>query len=251
MRGRLPWIALAAGAYVAFVVSLFPAATAVRWFVPTELAVAGVNGTVWSGSAALASIPGLALRDVRWNLRRLPLMIGRAAGELSARLPSGFLETGFSASFRALELSDLRLSTDIDSLAGLLPVSGASGLVSATIDRLVVVDNWPSELRGQIRVSDLLVEPLIGAEQGPLPLGNHEVLFQGADAGTLRGVLHDLGGPLEVNGTLTLSPEHDYVLEGKLLARPGAAAMLVQSIGFMTSDPDESGRRTFTLTGSL
>jgi general secretion pathway protein N len=251
MKGRLPWIALAAGAYLAFVVSLFPAATAVRWFAPPELALAGVGGTIWSGNAALASVPGLAVRDVRWSLRRLPLLIGRATGQLSARLPSGFLETGFSASFGTLQLDGVRLSTNIDTLAGLLPLSGASGLVSATFDKLVLTDGWPTVLQGQVRVSDLLVEPLIGAEQGPLPLGAHEVQFEMGDGDTVRGVIHDLGGPLEINGTLTLTPAREYVLEGKLLTRPDAAPMLVQSIQIMTSDPDASGRRTFTFTGSL
>jgi hypothetical protein len=251
MRGRLPWIALAGGAYLAFVVSAFPAATALRWFAPDTLGVAGVSGTIWSGSASLASVAGLALRDVRWNIRRLPLLTGRVAGELEARLPNGFLATEFAVSPAAVRLSDTRLSTNIDTLAAVLPVSGATGLVSATFDTLVLSDGWPTELRGQARVSELLVEPLLGPGEGLLSLGSHEIVFEPAGEGSLRGVIRDLGGPLEVNGTLSLDPSRAYVLEGQLLARANAAPMLIQGIDLMTSEPDASGRRTFTFTGSL
>jgi hypothetical protein len=71
------WIALGAGAYAAFVVATFPAATAYRWLAPPEVRLASVDGTVWSGTAALGSMPGLPLRDIRWNLSALPLLLGR------------------------------------------------------------------------------------------------------------------------------------------------------------------------------
>ena len=251
MRIRLPWIALAVGAYLAFVLSTFPAAAAIRWFVPDQVRIAGASGTVWSGSAELASVPGLALRDVRWRIRGLYLVLGRISGNLSARLPNGFVEAQVTASPVSLSLRDVRLTTNLDSLAGLLPVSGASGAISATFESLVLRDGWPSEVRGEVRVADLLVEPYINPEEGLIALGTHEIRFEEAPEGEIRGVIRDLGGPLEISGSLSFTQSRDYVLDGQLLARPDAAPGLLQGIDLMTSDPDSSGHRRFTFTGSL
>lgn len=251
MRGRARWIALAAGAYLAFLLSSFPAATALRWFAPEELRVAGVGGTVWAGRAALASLPRIALRDLQWSVRGWPLLTGRLVGDVEARLPGGFVAAGYGASLNAVRLSDVQLSTSLDTLASFLPVSGASGLVSATFDTLVLVDGWPTEAVGRVRVSDLLVEPLLGPGEGLLALGSHEIQFVEASVGSLRGVIRDLDGPLEIAGTVSLASTRAYSLEGRLLVRPSAAPMLIQGIELMTSDPDADGRRQFTFTGSL
>src|SRR5690606_2720287 len=53
MPNRYAWIALGLGAYIAFTLSSFPATAAYRWFAPETLRMAGIEGTVWSGRAAL------------------------------------------------------------------------------------------------------------------------------------------------------------------------------------------------------
>jgi hypothetical protein len=64
-------------------------------------------------------------------------------------------------------------------------------------------------------------------------------------------MIRDLGGPLEIAGTIRLAVDRSYELEGTLLARASAQRTLLQGIDIMTGDPDSSGRRPFSFTGSL
>jgi general secretion pathway protein N len=256
MSNRLPWIALAFGAYLAFLLSQFPAATAIRWFAPSALRAAGVSGTIWSGGAALASVPGLPLRDLEWELGRLPLVIGRLSGRVSARLADGFIDSEFAApiwavSSGSIALRQTRFSTSLSTLRGLLPISGITGQASATFERIAISDGWPRNAVGSLRLSDLQVEPFAGAGTSMIRLGEYEVTFQETNSPTVAAAFRDTGGPLEVVGTLSLSPNREYVLEGSLTPRANAQRELVQGLSIMLPEPDENGRRSFSFPGSL
>lgn len=251
MRRFLPLIALGCGAYLAFVVSTFPAAAALRWFAPDEVRAMNVAGTIWSGSARLASISGLALRDLRWEIDAAPLLLARFTGSAQANLPDGFANASFSAAGNRLRLSGVQLSTSISMLGTVLPVSGASGALSAQLDLLEVEDQWPVNAAGTVRVSDLLVEPLPGLGNQLLPLGSFEIIFTpGSDAG-INAAIRDLGGPLEVEASLRLTPAREYTVDGTVRERASAPESLVQGLSFMTGEPGPDGRRAITFTGSL
>jgi hypothetical protein len=245
------WIALGAGAYAAFVVATFPAATAYRWLAPPEVRLASVDGTVWSGTAALGSMPGLPLRDIRWNLSALPLLLGRASGTFEARLADGFVRGAATATMSGLVLRNLQTSTQLQTLARMLPINDTTGLVSVDVTELELVDGWPVRLVGMLRLSELEVVPLMPTQSGGLiALGSYEIEFvEGGEA--IEGRLADTGGPLEVLGRLALARDRNYELEGLVRARPEADADLVRGLEFMTGEPDASGRRPFNLSGSL
>src|SRR5690606_35691481 len=128
MANRYAWIALGLGAYIAFALSTFPAAAAYRWFAPAELRLVGIEGTVWSGRAALASVENFPMQDLRWSIDALPLLIGRVNGRVRASLGEGFVESIVKLSPSGdVELTDLRMSTSLASLASALPVGDIRG----------------------------------------------------------------------------------------------------------------------------
>ena len=251
MTSRLPWIALAIGAYLAFLFSQFPAAKAINWFAPAEFSASGITGTVWSGSAALASVPDLPMRDLRWSIRGASLLIGRLSGQLSARLSGGFVESEFSNSLSTTRLRQLRTSTSLETLSGFLPVSGAHGQVSIALGELIVSDGWPTAMVGTIGLSQLEVEPFAGAGNQMITLGDYEVVFAESASPVLQGLISDSSGPLELSGTLSLYSNREYEVEGWLVARPQAQRELVQGLSIMLPEPDASGRRAFSFPGSL
>jgi hypothetical protein len=252
MPNRWSWFALGVGAYLAFTVSSFPAATAYRWFAPDELRLSAITGSVWSGGATLGSIPGLPMRDLRWKLSSWPLLLGRASGEFEARLADGFVRGQFRASTSSLTLSSLQVSTSLPTLRGLLPLNDTEGLVSLTLESLEVRDAWPVELVGVLRINELRVMPLMATQtQERIAMGNYEVQFTDTGGQGLAGQLHDTGGPLEATGSVALSLDRSYMLEGLVRARDGASAELIQGLDFMTGEPNADGRRPFSLTGSL
>jgi hypothetical protein len=252
MFSRYSWLALGLGAYVAFVISSIPAATVYRFFGPAELRLAGLEGTLWSGGAALGSVEGLSLHDIRWNLATLPLAAGRASGKVEARLPDGFVATDVSATPSRVMLRGLDASTSLPALGAVLPVQGAEGLVSLALDELRLDDGRPTKALGRVRIAQLAVPPLMpGAGTALIPLGNYEIVFKDAGGEGIAADIHDTGGPLEVMAQLRLDRAGNYTLEGVAAPREGASTELVQGLTIMTGEPDAEGRRPFSLTGSL
>jgi general secretion pathway protein N len=252
MPHRYAWLALGAGAYLAFALSTLPAATAYRLFAPAALRLSGVDGTLWSGSATLGSAGGLPMRDIVWRVDALPLLTGRVAGRVQARLADGFVESDIRASFGGVVLDDLRGSTSMPALAPWVPLQGADGLVSVAMTRLRLENGWPTEAVGEARIAELRVPPLMASGNASelIPLGNYQIAFGDAPSG-ISARIRDTGGPLDVDGMLTLTPDRRYALEGRTAARPDAPRELVQGLDLMTGEPDAEGKRAFSLTGSL
>ena len=251
MRRFLPLIALGCGAWLAFTASTIPAATVLRWFAPDTVRVSDVSGTIWSGSAALASVDGFPLRDLRWQIDALPLLLARLSGSAEADFSNGFVNTQFSVAGDTVSLSALQLSTSVATLANVMPVSGVSGGISAQLDSLTLASQWPTDAAGAVRISNLIVEPLPGLGTVPMALGSFEVTLIPTDGQGLRGAIADLGGPLEVAAELSLSPTREYQLNGTVRERSSAPEELVHGLNFMTGAPDAQGRRELTFAGSL
>jgi general secretion pathway protein N len=249
---RWSWLALGTGAYLAFALSAFPAQTAVSWFAPSEVALAGVGGTLWSGSAASGTIGGLAVRDLRWRLRPWQLLIGRLGASIEAQLADGFIATNVAASATGVRFSDLRGGSSLAALAGVLPVRGMTGQASVELSALELENGWPSRVVGQLRLRDLQVAPFVATRaQQRLALGDYTVTFTDAAPREIAGRFVDNGGPLEVSGTVVLDAKRAYTLDALIEPRADAPEEIVSGLAIMTSEPDAEGRRRLTLTGSL
>ncbi len=252
MPNRYAWIALGLGAYIAFALSTFPAAAAYRWFAPPELRLAGVEGTVWSGRAALASAGDFPMRDLRWNIDAPPLLLGRVVGRARAALAEGFVETEVTVFPRGeIELRNLKMSTSLASLATAAPIGDVRGQLAATFERIALRDGWPVEAIGQARLARLSAPAFgPGGRGAPVPLGDYELTFVESDEG-IAASLRDTGGPLEVAGRVTLDAMRRYRVEAAVAPRAGASPELVRALDFMAGEPGRDGKRPFELTGSL
>jgi hypothetical protein len=74
--------------------------------------------------------------------------------------------------------------------------------------------------------------------------------FPAAPGGEPVGKLRDLDGPLAVEGTMRLTRQPGFDLQGEVTARPGAPPALINNIRFLGS-PDALGRRPFGISGTL
>jgi general secretion pathway protein N len=243
------WVALGVGAYFAFALVSLPAGTVYRWFVPDTVQLAGIRGTLWSGSAAAGSVADVVVQDLRWRVRALPLFILRISADLETRLADGFIRARVSASPSRVRLSDVQASTSWAALRDVLPVRGMRGLANASFETLELTNGWPTAAVGELRLAQLEA-PAFGRQE-LIPLGDYVMQLQDTDEEGILGAFSDAGGPLEVSGTLSLAPDGAYTLDGLIKPRPGAAADLVQGLQIMTGEPDAGGRRRLTLTGSL
>jgi hypothetical protein len=101
-----------------------------------------------------------------------------------------------------------------------------------------------TQLKGRIEAHDL--KDTSGVTT---PLGSYVVTFPGG-SGDPIGQIRDLEGPLALEGTLHLTRQPGFELEGLIAARQGAPPELVNNLRFLGS-PDASGRRQFSLSGSF
>ena len=253
MANRYAWLALGLGAYIAFALSMFPAGAAYRWFAPDTLHMTGITGTVWSGRAALATAQGLPLNDLRWQLDALPLLIGRAAGRVQARLAEGLVDARVSGSLggRVL-LRDVQLATRLEVLASAVSIGDVRGRVTVRLERIAIEDGVPTTAVGQVRVAELQVPTFVPGGRGDLlPLGDYELILDDTGSEGLRARFRDTSGPLAVDGVLTVDLAGRYMLDARAEARQGAPRELVQALELMGGEPAPDGRRPFQLSGSL
>lgn len=252
MPNRYAFIALGLGAYIAFLVSMFPAEAAYRWFAPDELRMTGVSGTLWSGRAALASAADLPLRDLRWQLDALPLLIGQARARFQARLADGVAEAYVRASPGGVVLHDVRLATSLAALAPVVPIGDVRGRLGVRLDRIEIENQRPTVVVGQADIAELTVPTFIPGGRGePIGLGDYALRFEDTNGAGILARFNDTNGPLAVEGTLTLDPEGRYLLEARAAPRPNAPRELVQALELMGGPPGPDGKRPFELSGSL
>jgi len=249
---RWSWFALGLGAYIAFTLVQFPAGIALRWFAPPNISFAGVAGTLWSGSAATCSVEGFTVEGLRWDLRPISLLVGRLSADVEARIPDGFVSGNVAASPSSVSFSGVRAATSLPALAGILPVRGLRGQANVALEQLVLENGWPATAVGELKLAGLETLPLISDGSGAyVPLGDYTVSFVPAPEGQLAATFVDNGGPLEVNGTVSLDTQRVYMIDALVEPRAGANAMLVEGLKIMSGEPDAEGRRRFNLSGSL
>jgi len=252
VKNRWSWLALGVGAYLAFALSTFPAGTAVRWLVPPPLVMNGIRGTAWSGSATSATIGGLPVQDIRWHVRPWTLLTGRVGANVQARLADGFVSTGLTASTSRVQFDDLRGGTSLATLALVLPVRGMRGQASVALPTLELENGWPVRIQGELKLAALEIVPFgSNGNSNYVPLGDYTVTFGEAPQGSIAARFVDNGGPLEVAGTLVVTPAREYTFDALIKPRDGAPRQLIDGLNLMTADPDPDGRRRLTLTGSL
>lgn len=234
---------LAAAAFAVILVSRLPA----RWVVPRTgpVACTSAEGSAWSGSCSGLRFERLPFGDLTWEAAPLRLLAGTLAAHVvlahgpvtaSADVAYG---VGGSLSLRSL-VADLKL--DPRQIPYVPPQLRGSLHTDLTLVRLE--HGRLAELKGRIEAHDLT------QRTGQVtPLGSYALSFPGGGAEPV-GDVTDLGGPLAVQGTLRLTNQPGYVLEGQVAARADAAPELVSNLQFLGS-PDASGRRPFSIAGTF
>lgn len=234
---------LAVAAFAVILIARLPAS----WVLPRTgiVACASPDGSVWSGSCNGLSVERFALGDLTWDVAPLRLLTGTlaahlvlahgpvtASADVACRLGGGVTLENVAA--------DLRL--DPRQLPHLPPQLRGSVHTDLALVRLA--HGRLADLKGRIEAHDLT------QRTGHVTaLGSYAVTFPGGGAEPM-GTLVDLGGPLAVRGTLRLTAQPGYVLEGQVAARADAAPELLGNLQFLGS-PDPAGRRPFSIAGTF
>ncbi len=231
--------------FVVAFVGLFPARVAYHWFAPPVVQLSGLQGTIWSGSAAEVSAAGLYVRDLKWRLQPLRLFTGKLGASLEASPSSGFLEADVAAGLGGeIALTNVNGSLPLRDIASVVRVPGLSGNASLQFEALRFRDGLPTAATGTLAIADL-VAPMVD----PSSIGGYRAEFFTDDNAVVASV-EDVNGVFDLAGSLTLSADRNYQFIGKVAATERTSEKLRGQLRFLGS-PNDRGQHDIRLEGQL
>jgi len=245
VKRTLTIIVLGVVAFAAIVLARLPAS----WLLPTTGATfrcASVEGSIWSGYCGGLEVRGASLGDLSWQLRPARLLFGRLAAHVDIERPPrtaarADIEMGLAGTVVARNIT-ASLPLDPTLLPGVPPTLTGTLRLELTLAK-ITKRGIVRSLAGRIEALNL-----IDSSGYVTPLGSFAVTFPGGGAQP-TGEVRDLGGPLAVQGTLVLTPQPGYTINGYVTPRASASQPLLNAIQFLGT-PDALGRRQFALSGT-
>ncbi len=231
-------------------ISHIPAALLYGLFKPKDstLIVHGLQGSWSEGTLSGISLKGrLVAQDLRWNLKPLQLLLGRAAVQLSGGGQIATLDGGVATGLGGLRLTELRFAGGIKNLAAaagypFVPVDGRAG---GEIEKLVLKNGALNFAEASLDLKNLAWT----LARDPLLLGDFR-----ADITTtpeaITAVISSPAGPLEASGTAKLSPDQSYDVDILVKPKPGASEMLLNYLKTLGA-PDPQGFYHLRQRGTL
>ena len=231
--------------FLAVLVATFPARVAFNWLAPPDVALSGISGSIWNGSAEEGLAAGAYIQDLTWRLKPASLFTGKLAFVTSSKPAAGALKADVAISLNgSLTLSNVAGNLPLDLIHPAFQQNRISGDVSLSFARVVMKDGLPVDIDGSVTVSNFFVPDLSSAQ-----LGDYTAQVSNSDAG-ITATIDDTAGVLDVSATVTLSPDNVYQVLGEVAARPAAPPSITQQLQMLGS-PDARGFRPFRFEGSL
>ena len=236
--------------FLGFVVARLPAS----WVLPDPkrgVTCTDADGTIWNGTCTGLTVQQQPVGDLSWDVHASRLLAGKLNADIVVTRATGAargnVEIGLNKHIRARDIhADLQLDPD---LVSALPMNlrGLRGKIHAELAQVRVEGQTLKAIQGVVEARDLTDHEGGGAQRW----GSYSLTFPPAGGGDPVGQLRDLGGgPLSVEGTLRLTREPGFDLEGLVSARATAPPELAKDIQFLGS-PDAQGRRPFSLAGTF
>lgn len=236
---------LGVAVFAAGLLILFPARVAYTLFAPDGLRLSGLGGSLWHGTAREGEVGGLYLRDLEWRLRPVALLTGRLALSISVSPAGGFLESEVALSPGGrIGFEQLRGGASLGALQSLTPMPGIEGSVRLDLEQLVLSQGVPTRADGTIEVMSLVARGLSAA-----PIGDFRADLVSTD-GAITGSVEDLGGILDIAGSLRVGADRSYLFEGLVAPTDEAPPGVVDQLRFLGS-ANERGQRRFRFEGRL
>lgn len=235
-------------AFLVFLVAMVPATMLARRL-PPEIALTGLDGTIWSGRASSASLRGHTLGALSWSCRPWPLLVLEWSCRLALEPAGGQVSASLSGDFHgeSIEARDLGGQLPVAFFEGIVTPKGWTGQLHLDVATARIAGGLPQDADGKI-----VVRGLKAPGPGGALLGDFELTIGEGAVGTaaLTGRLSDLGGPLHVRGTIELKRDRSYFMSGEVSPGPGAGPAIFDTLAFL-GPPDQAGRRPFSIEGTL
>jgi general secretion pathway protein N len=223
----------------------FPARVAYNWFAPAEVQLSGISGSIWQGSATEGIAGGAYIRNLKWKFRPLALLRGQLAYLASASPAAGTMNAELAVSLDGtLSLFDLYGRMPLNLIHPAFQQNGIQGDVVLQFAALKIRNGLPVEADGSVTVADFFA-PVLSASR----IGDFRADFQTTSEG-ISGVVQDVSGVLDVEGTIELLQNRSYIFTGQVAATAETPPSITNQLRFLGS-ADERGQRPFRFEGQL
>jgi hypothetical protein len=187
-------------------------------FLPKNITAEDLSGSIWHGSAGKLRVRGTDAGALEWRLSPAALLSLTIAADVHWVKVAFVIDASIKITPIGISARNVHGGGPLQDLADIGLPGGARGTAVVAFSKLGANVARLSSIAGDLSVSDLSLQQVgRGAD-----LGNY-VLHFGEDAaaadGTVTGQLSDAGGPLQVQGTITVSPSHTGTLSGTLKER--------------------------------
>jgi hypothetical protein len=223
---------------------MFPARVAYQWVANPLISMGGIGGTVWSGSASEFSTNGVYLSDLRWKIRPLQLLTGKAAYAISGTPVTGSFDADISIGLGGkVSVENLAAFVPLQMLERAASIPGLRGSASLQFERLELVGGRPAALDGSVDIANLVV-PMLSRSS----LGGYRAEFFTQNNGIIASV-EDTDGLVDLAGRLEIGLDGSYAFLGKVKAKPNTPDSVVTQMKYLPT-ADASGQHELRLEGS-
>ena len=213
-----------------------------------DLDVQAVDGTAIKGSAWGVNWRDTPVRRLNWDWQPFALLGGWLEFKLDVDDPEakliGNAAIGWGNRLRFRDFSGRLLLVKLSALAG-QPKSPLQGVVEFSLRELSLnADGLPQSAYGVVYLLNL--RAMLGQE---LNFGDFVVQLSPAAAG-IQGTVKDNNAPLELEGTLSVSPDGRYRFSGSAAVRDTGNQALRQALNLL-GPPGGDGRWKLDFSGIL
>jgi general secretion pathway protein N len=230
------------GTFMIGLLVMLPARVIYQFAAPSGLNVSGISGSAWAGAAEELSVNGAYLRNLKWRIKPLHLLSGKARYHIEADPAPGFVETDVTVGFGGrIEITSLRAAVSIERFSLQYRLLGTANL---SFERIRIEDDFVVAVDGTLEARNLSI-PSISRS----PLGNFKADFFTQDDGFAASI-EDTDATVDFAGSLQVSNDHSFEFLGQIIETPATAADVRQQLQFLPP-ADARGQRELRLEGSL
>lgn len=207
----------------------------------------GLDGSVWSGSALGISVNNQQIQKVKWSFKPLQILLGNTELDLEFAMQDGYGKgsVGYNV-LGDIYANGIEAWLPMDQVLPLFNLGSLrpGGALAINLIELVVNKQTVTTALGSLVWQDAEISIL-----KPMPLGSLKVELEPGEQG-VKGVISDMGGPLQVEGLLNVSQEGQYDVTGEVAVRDPEQKDLQNAIRSLGRS-DRSGKVKLSQSGDL
>ncbi len=204
----------------------FAPASLIQKFLPNDITVSGVSGTVWNGNLQTIVFDQIGIQNTKWSSNPLSLLTGKLKADVS--INSNNLKGNFETSYSGTKVSanDVLLKGDLSLLMPYFEKYGLtiSGQFNADFNSLEVANGLPKYADGVLHTYNTNILGIF-----PLNLGDITGVFEQQGQDMLIKV-DNSSGELDLNGAITVDEHGNYFADMTFSKNSNTSDQILQTI---------------------